>query len=114
LGIGAGDRRRGHADTSGDHRVHHHAQDPRPPRPEPPPARLAGRGQVHGAGELHATDQKRGDAQEEAIEPPDIFVRSHKAPDHQHQADGQAEVSGSEGDSAVHRSSWSAGAAGRV
>jgi hypothetical protein len=32
-------------------------------------------------------------------------VRSHKAPDHQHPADGQAEVSGGEGDSAVHRSS---------
>jgi hypothetical protein len=74
----------------------------------------AGRGQVHGAGELHATDQERGEAQEDAVEPLEVCVRPHKGPDQQQPTDGQAEVSGGEGDSAVHRSSWSAGAAGCV
>jgi hypothetical protein len=68
LGIGAVDRRCGHADPSDDHRNHHHAHDHRPPRPQLPPARLTGgHGHAHGAGELHGTDQERGDAQSDAV-----------------------------------------------
>jgi hypothetical protein len=54
-------------------------------------------------GELHATDQEGGEAQEEAIEPLDVFGRSQKAPEQQQPTHGQAEVRGGEG-AAVHRS----------
>jgi hypothetical protein len=54
----------------------------------PQPVWPAAAGRFMAPGELHATDQERGEAQEEAIEPLDVFVRSHKAPEQQHPPHG--------------------------